>query len=150
MLFPCGLYHFWSYPTPPTKNTSHFESHKSKGICLHTSCTWTHFLSTALIRTDPTIISICVCVHMHACMGSCMHTCSVCMSVYLCSRSMCTYLCMHTWRPEVDFGCLPQLLSSYFLRLSLSLDLELIVSAKLSGQWGIDGPPVSASPVPRL
>lgn len=61
---------------------------------------------------------------------------SVCMYVYVCA---CVYVSLDLWKAEVDSGYLPQFF--FFLSQSLSLNLELILLAKLAGH-----PPVSSSP----
>lgn len=44
---------------------------------------------------------------------------------------VCRFICEHVWRLEAETGCFPQLLLYFILRQDLSLNLQLISSARL-------------------
>lgn len=54
--------------------------------------------------------------------------------IYVRMRVLCPGQTCLVWRSELVSGCLPQILFILFLREGLSLNLELAVSARLTGQ----------------
>lgn len=71
-------------------------------------------------------VSVYVSVHMWVCCTSYMWL-SICVGG-------CAHLNVHMWRPEVDFIYFTLCSLLTFLRQSLSLNLELFISARLPGQ----------------
>lgn len=55
------------------------------------------------------------------------HILSVCLFLPVCGGYVHAHVYRCEWRPEVNNGCLPQLLSLLFLRESLLLNMELLV-----------------------
>lgn len=89
------------------------------------------------------LIALSILCLLDVCMLSlekCLFSVRVCMLVCVC---LCTCVCgcgctcpyRHVWRSEGDIGCLSQLLSTVFseMGLSLSLELHLVIRARLTG-----------------
>jgi hypothetical protein len=53
-----------------------------------------------------------LCVHMHVWVHACTHVVYAWMCIFV--GQLCAYPCIQTWKPEVDFECLSQLLSTLF------------------------------------
>lgn len=59
-------------------------------------------------------------------LDSCVCAC-VCTPMHMCA---CVHTCTCTWKPYADFGCLPQVSSSFYESLSLNLVLHQLGSPK--------------------
>jgi hypothetical protein len=54
---------------------------------------------------------------------------------YACICGICTHLCMHLWKPDVNIECLPLFFfSSILFEIGSFTEMELIVLARLAGQ----------------
>lgn len=63
---------------------------------------------------------------------------------------VCAHLCVHVWRPDTNVKCLCIVVSFLHFRQGLSLNLKLIVLARLAWPGRPWDPPVSVLTAPQL
>jgi hypothetical protein len=78
------------------------------------------------LTTDLARVCVCVCVCVCACMNICIQVCTCVhglawMHVYV-QLCICAHMCGCMWRPEVNFGCVPQELSAFLFSVETFSD----------------------------
>lgn len=83
----------------------------------------THWTSYLYVIQSSEVLENFISQSVYVCVCKCTYVCAVCANMY---THMCTHMfcpCIHMWKSEMDFQCLPLSLFTLSLRQGLSLSL---------------------------